>query len=548
MKKIFLLLLLLNATRALPQAGQWTAQPPDKLYGQLFKDVQMARIFPDGKTFVDCVPKMEPQEIVREYLQKRGDDLDLKAFVSEHFELPRTPQINYITKETDVVMHIRNLWNVLRRDPDKPVEGSSLLPLPYPYIVPGGRFREIYYWDSYFTMLGLKESGRVDMIENMLKNFAYLIQTYGHIPNGNRSYYLSRSQAPFFALMVELLADIRGDSVYVQYLPALKKEYEFWMDGAASLRPGTQYRRVVRLPDSSLLNRYWDDYPEPRQESYREDVETAIRSGRDKKIVYTNLRAGAESGIDFSSRWLADGKSLSTIRVTDMIPVDLNCLLYKLELVIARAELINGNDAGTTRFRALAEKRRKAIDKYCWNRKLKFYCDYNFVAEKPSDVITPAGLYPFCVYQQNLSYMSLLARQAAVQVREKLLQPGGVCTTANTTGQQWDAPNGWAPLEWMTVWGLDRCGQRELAREIAERWLRLNINVFNRTGRMMEKYNVVDLHLDAGGGEYPGQDGFGWTNGVFLALMGKYGMPEVTDEKVSQVNKQSKRLAINNSK
>ena len=122
--------------------------------------------------------------------------------------------------------------------------------------------------------------------------------------------------------------------------------------------------------------------------------------------------------------------------------------------------------------------------------------------------------------------MSLLAKQAAEQVKTKLLQPGGVTATPHNTGEQWDAPNGWAPLVWMSVWGLDRSGQRELARDIAIRWIKLNINVFNRTGKLMEKYNVMDLKLEAGGGEYPSQDGFGWTNGVLLALINKYGRPE----------------------
>jgi alpha,alpha-trehalase len=496
---------------------------PDKIYGQLFVDVQMNKIFPDGKTFVDCVPKRNPKDIMYDYGLMRGPKMDLKKFVEDNFELPRVPQLNYITQEKDVVMHIKNLWGVLRREPDKVVEGSSLLPLPYPYIVPGGRFREIYYWDSYFTMLGLRESGEVEMIENMVKNFAYLIETYGHIPNGNRSYYLSRSQPPFFALMVELLADIKGDSVYAGFLPALEKEYNFWMDGKEKLKPGQAARRVVVLKDGSVLNRYWDDNSTPRQESYREDVEAAEKSGRVKPELYRHLRAGAESGIDFSSRWFRDQKNITTIQTTDYIPVDLNCLLYKLELVIARAKLVGRDEIMANEYRKKADKRRAAIDKYCWNKTIRYYTDYNFKTAKQSSMVTCAGMYPFCVFQGKPDYLSLLARQAAEQVKSKLLQAGGVTTTANSTGQQWDAPNGWAPLQWMTIWGLDRCGQRELARDIGQRWIKLNTDVFLRTGKLMEKYNVVDTHLEAGGGEYPGQDGFGWTNGVLLALIKKYG-------------------------
>lgn len=500
-------------------------QTPDQVYGVLFTDVQMGKIFPDGKTFVDCVPKRNPKEIVKDYLAVKNDPsikFSLKLFVEKNFELPQAPQLNYVTKEKDVVMHIKNLWGVLKRDADKPVEGSSLLPLPYPYIVPGGRFREIYYWDSYFTMLGLKESGETDMIENMIKNFAYLIETYGHIPNGNRTYYIGRSQPPFFAAMVQLLATIKGDQVYLTYLPALEKEYNFWMDGAGKLKPGRAFRRVVKLKDGTILNRYWDDSNVPRQESYREDVETAARSGRDKIEMYKQLRAGAESGIDFSSRWFADGKNIITIQSTNTIAVDLNALLYNLELTIAKAELIKGDEISSNEFRKKANRRQAAVDKYCWNNQLNFYTDYNFKTKHISNAVTPAGMYPFCFFENKPDYLSLLAKRASSILKTKLLKDGGIVTTENNTGQQWDAPNGWAPLEWMTIWGLERCGQSELARDIAVRWVKLNSEVFKRTGKLMEKYNVVNTNLEAGGGEYGGQDGFGWTNGVLLTLINKY--------------------------
>ena len=254
-------------------------------------------------------------------------------------------------------MHIKNLWNVLRRDADSSVNGSSLLALPNPYIVPGGRFGEIYYWDSYFTMLGLKESGRADMIENMVKNFAYLINTYGHIPNGNRSYYISRSQPPFFSLMVELLASIKGDKVYLDYLPAMEKEYKFWMEGADKLKPGEVHRRVVKLKDGTILNRYWDDAATPRPEGFKEDVAVAEKSGRDKEEMYRNLRAGAESGIDFSTRWFDDKKNITTIKVIDFIPVDLNALMVHLEQMIAKGRKMKTDVNGANQMKKKAMKR-----------------------------------------------------------------------------------------------------------------------------------------------------------------------------------------------
>ena len=526
--KRFVCLALLSLYVGLSFGQTLNTTPPDKIYGKLFVDVQMNRVFADGKTFVDCIPKRKPADIVADYESAKGTaGFDLKKFVADNFDLPANPVDNYKTNTSeDVVTHIKNLWAALKRNPDKLIEGSSLLPLPYPYIVPGGRFREVYYWDSYFTMLGLKESGEIGMIDDMIKNFAYLIENYGHIPNGNRTYYLGRSQPPFFSVMVELLADVKGDSVYQEFLPAMEKEYQFWMDGADKLKPGQAYRRVVRLKGGDILNRYWDDATVPRQESWREDVLTAEKSGRNKVEVYQDLRAAAESGIDFSSRWFGDGRDLVTIRTTDIVPVDLNALLYHLEVAISKAKLMNKDDSAAAEYRRKARKRGELIDRYCWNEKLTFYTDYDFRAQRQSRHINPAGMYPFCFVNEHPDYMSFLGQKVAAVIKEKLLKPGGIATTEFTTGEQWDAPNGWAPLEWMTIWGLDRCGQKDLAAEIAARWVRLNEKVYKETGKLMEKYNVADINKDAGGGEYAGQDGFGWTNGVLLRLIRQYNLPK----------------------
>jgi alpha,alpha-trehalase len=213
--------------------AQGSCQPPDKVYGKLFKDVQLLSVFTDSKTFVDCTPIRNPNEIVKDYMMLSKDSISKQAlmlFVKQNFIVPVDVHSNYQTRKSEIVeSHIKELWNVLKRNPDKYVTGSSLLPLPYSYVVPGGRFREVYYWDSYFTMLGLRESNEWDLIEDMIKNFSYLIRTYKHIPNGNRTYYLSRSQPPYFCLMLELLAQKKGNRVYAEYLSSLQKEYDYWM-------------------------------------------------------------------------------------------------------------------------------------------------------------------------------------------------------------------------------------------------------------------------------------------------------------------------------
>ena len=513
MKKIssfFISLLLLLYTYAQKVAT------PDQIYGDLFVAVQMNHIFPDNKTFVDCVPKRNPALIVSEYKKIKNNPaikFSLKEFVEENFTLPQAPQLNYVTKEKDVIAHINNLWNVLKRQNDAAIKGSSLLPLPYPYIVPGGRFREIYYWDSYFTMLGLKESGETETIENMIMNFAYLINHYNHIPNGNRSYYLSRSQPPFFSLMVELLATIKGDKIYEDYGAALQKEYDYWMDKKENTK------HVVRMPDGSLLNRYYDQLNMPRQESYSEDVATEKLAGNKNPSIYRDLRSAAESGWDFSSRWFKNGDSLTTIQTTNLIPVDLNCLIYHLEVTLAKAYQ-KTNSSKSKAFQKAARRRKAAINKYCWSAKNGWYVDYNLLTKKHSPELTLAGAVPFFTQVANHGVIYV----AAQKMKKHFLQLGGVVTTLKRTGQQWDAPNGWAPLEWMSIAGMENYHQTILAKTIAQRWIQLNINVFNRTGKLMEKYNVMDSNVEAGGGEYPSQDGFGWTNGVLLALIKKYGI------------------------
>lgn len=494
-----------------------TVLPPDKIYGELFRDVQLNRIFPDGKTFVDCVPKRDPEAILKDYRAVKNNPnvrFSLKLFVEENFIIPQPPLSDYESKGKDVVTHINALWTVLKRKSDSAVKGSSLLPLPYPYIVPGGRFREVYYWDSYFTMVGLRESGEVETIENMIQNFAYLINQYGHIPNGNRTYYMSRSQPPYFSLMLELLASIKGKQVYALYQPALQKEYDYWMDRTAPTK------HVVKMPDGSVLNRYYDQSGEPRQESYREDhnLSKDLPSAQ-RQAMNRHLRSAAESGWDFSSRWFRDGRRLSTIQVTNYVPVDLNSLLYHLERTLALASDETGDKVKATFYNQLAAKRKAAIRKYCWSGAKGWYTDYNLVTKQQSPELTLGGMHPFFIGLADTAQM----KKAAVLMRNSFLKAGGAVTTLKNTGEQWDAPNGWAPLEWVTIIGLDNYGQKELAKEVASRWVELNKKVYTATGKLMEKYDVVDINKPAGGGEYPSQDGFGWTNGVLLALIKKYG-------------------------
>lgn len=488
--------------------------------GALFEEVQNQNILGDGKTFPDCIGKRPLDEINDDFQRQRDSTtFNLKKFVEENFFLPKAFSSNYKSDpDKSPQQHIAALWEVLTRQPDE--EGGSLIALPKPYIVPGGRFREIYYWDSYFTMLGLRESGRIDLIQNMVDNFNHLIHTVGYIPNGNRTYFLGRSQPPFFSLMVRLLekeiGETKGADVLITYLPALEKEYLFWMKGSGQLSAGVDARhRVVRMPGGELLNRYWDENNTPRPEAYKEDVELSHLSKYAPQELYRHLRAAAESGWDFSSRWFKEEKVFASIHTTDIIPVDLNCLLYHLEHTLADAYHHSGDDGKATYFITLAEQRKAAILRYCWNAEEKFFFDYDFVNQKQKRQLTLAAAFP--LFFEVASHTQAMAVEA--KLMNSFLKHGGLTTTLDFSGQQWDAPNGWAPLQWIAYKGLLNYGFNESAEKVKARWTNVILKVYKNSGKMTEKYDVWNQHGEASGGEYPNQDGFGWTNGVFLAMM-----------------------------
>ena len=482
--------------------------------GLLFETVQLQNVFSDNKTFPDCTPKYALETIREKFLnEKTLPSFNLKNFVNANFHLPENHSISHKTDENATIeQHIEQLWNVLTRQPKQ--ENSSLIALPYPYVVPGGRFREVYYWDSFFTMLGLQVSGRIDLIQNMVDNFSYLLDKIGHIPNGNRAYYVGRSQPPFYALMVRLLSVEKGEKILLDYLPYLEKEYQFWMTGKEELSDKSKaVRRVISMENGAVLNRYWDENDSPRPESYREDIELSHKSDQKPSNLFRNLRAAAESGWDFSSRWFREENAFESIHTTDIIPVDLNCLLFYLEQTLSDAYSLKKEAKNAVKYKVLAQNRKEAIQEYCWDETQCFYFDYDFVENLPKKPFTLASAFPL--------FFGISTKKQAEKVAnilaKKFLKKGGLLTTLSTTGQQWDAPNGWAPLQWVAFKGLLNYDITKLAQSIKENWGERNVEVYEKTGKMTEKYNV-DALGEASGGEYPNQDGFGWTNGVYLKM------------------------------
>lgn len=477
----------------------------------LFDEVQRSKIFEDQKMMTDAVPLFPVDEINEKYEKARkGKDFDLKDFVLSNFDFlgarVSTQKEDYLPME----QHIEKLWDELTRTAYE--EKGTLLKLPKPYIVPGGRFNEFFYWDSYFIMLGLQVSGRVKMMENIVENCSYLIQTFGFVPNASRTHFLSRSQPPYFSLMLDLLADSTNDEkIYSKYHHTLEKEYAFWMDGEGILDNNSAFKRTVKTKDGEILNRYYDSENIPRPESYLIDIEDGENAPGEE--FYRNIRSACESGWDFSSRWFADGQTIQTIETLNLAELDLNCLLWHLEKTLARSSKLQNLEEENYYFQRAAE-RRLMIDKYFWDKNAKIYKDYHIKKHQKTSSEHIAALYPLFLGLATPEQ----AKAVSETIAEKFLYKGGLVTTTKESGQQWDFPNAWAPYQWLGFVAMKNYGFMQLADEIKNNWCSNVERVYNNTGKLMEKYNALDTETIAGGGEYPNQDGFGWTNGVYLKL------------------------------
>jgi alpha,alpha-trehalase len=573
----------------MPQSDGW------QLFtrGPLFEAVQALQLFRDSKTFPDMLPKgfdlsdeRAVDHVLRQFVDTCRDSLlaavgefsDGLTALSESPELLTIDRLKEVTglgrgvidfrsRLTDLIYerfsgrpeasvvpgppreptcsleaYIDSVWGVLRRDignlsPE--MFTGTLIPLRYPYVAAGGRFDEVYYWDGYFTGEGLVLSGGLDLFHCMVKNYASFIRRFGFIPNGNRQYYRTRSQPPFFYLMIDLLGRMKGYEFLksaridvggepVAYFDVVEEEYLFWMDRTRDIRG-----RMVTLPDGSVLNRYWDHFwddklnppVQPRPEAYHEDIGHYADTveGTDAATFFRHIRAAAESGWDFSSRWFRpdpvgwDGgirRGLPTIRTTDVVPVDLNALLYGLERKLFEW-------TGDPAYEAVAERRKKALLKHFWNDELGWFFDYCIADghRGQTDVWSLAGAFPLFTRMLDPVADKEKVERLVQTIRGRFLRAGGVVTSLMNTGEQWDYPNGWAPLQWVVIRGLLNYGHTELALEIAKRFVGCVGRTYEKEGRVMEKYNVCEPEAAAGGGEYAVQHGFGWTNGVVKALI-----------------------------
>uniref|UniRef100_A0A3B3SUQ1 Trehalase n=3 Tax=Paramormyrops kingsleyae TaxID=1676925 RepID=A0A3B3SUQ1_9TELE len=517
--------------------------------GEILKQVQMTRLFDDDKHFVDMKLQKDPGEVLDAFRNltsvSPGGSVHpavLRDFIMEYFEPPGqefepwTPTDwhdgpQFLSKIADAELRswagkLHQLWKSLGRKirldvRDRP-ELYSLIYTPHPFIVPGGRFREIYYWDSYWVINGLLLSEMQDTAKGMIQNFLYLVDRYGFVPNGSRRYYERRSQPPFLALMVESYYQATGDEELLRNaLPVLEREYEFWMSNR-SLDVATEGHL-------NILNRYAVPVGQPRPESYSDDADLAKGLSADaQQQLYMELNSGAESGWDFSSRWYLAGPgqaSLRDIGTSRIIPVDLNSVLCRVEGLLANFHRAVGDGASAGKYDKARERRLGAMETLLWDPQRGCWFDYELPSGTRRPAFYPSGLAPLWARCYSRPDMA----EAALRYLEEsgaLLFPNGVPTSLVDSGQQWDLPNAWPPLQHMLIEGLSNMNiskAQDLAFDLAQRWIKTNWVVYKKYDAMFEKYNIDGDGQPGGGGEYEVQLGFGWTNGVALQLLDRYG-------------------------
>jgi alpha,alpha-trehalase len=515
----------------------------DASVGSLLSVVQSSHLFPDCKHFVDMPLKNDAATTLaawRQLVAQTGGVIVtdvLLAFINEHFDQPggeledHQPEDFNIEQSFDFIadptyrefakeLHLK--WPTLSRRVSEKVksnpENYSLIDLPNAFIVPGGRFRELYYWDSFWTIKGLITSNMFGTARGMIENMASLVDRYGFIPNGNRVYYLNRSQPPLLTFCVDAYFAATKDLEFVaKIMPFLEKEMEFFMKNKLIQQDGWK----------SYLFQFKCVATGPRPESYREDVESAehIECLLEKQRLWGDIAAAAESGRDFSIRWFGNegpaANKMGSMRTSAIVPVELNSIICGNLKIFSQFYTLMGQPAKAQIAYAQFILMREAIHQVFWNETHGCWFDFDLAKNKQIELFFDTNLFPMFT---GCSHESLDGTKIVqyLTVNGILNYSGGIPTSLIASAQQWDFPSGWAPMNHMIISGLATIGQTELAKTLAAKWVNRNYLVWkNSGGKMYEKYNVESecykskIEL----GEYELQEGFGWTNSVILDLL-----------------------------
>nr|AFS17322.1 trehalase [Belgica antarctica] len=521
-------------------------------HGRLLETVQMARIFNDSKTFVDMKMKQNPDATLKlfdDFMEKYEQGStppkeDVLKWVEDNFEARGTEFEQWIpddfTKSPAILNKIKDkdfrnfaeelngIWLELGRKMKKDVADNpelySIIHVENPVIVPGGRFLEFYYWDSYWIIRGLLLSEMTNTAQGMLKNFFSIVDRFGFIPNGGRIYYSMRSQPPLLTPMVKTFVDTTGNKQFaISSVDILAREFDYWMTNHTVMVKG--HRMAI----------YGDQSSGPRPESYREDIETGkdFKTEQERENHSSELKAAAESGMDFSSRWFINENGtnegdLTNLKTRSIVPVELNAILYWNAKIISEFYGYKGDTLKQVLYLKYSEEFLKGVEAVLWNEEAGIWLDYDMINNKSRNYFVATNLSPLWMRCYLPARRQLIANHVIKYIEEQKLDdyPGGVPTTMLQSGEQWDWPNVWAPFQHLLIVGLDNLDDdrtKAVAQEWAQRWVQGNHIAFIETGAMFEKYLATELGGHGGGGEYEVQKGFGWSNGVILDLLDRYG-------------------------
>lgn len=408
------------------------------------------------------------------------------------------------------------------------IEEHGLLYLPWDYVVPGGRFNEMYGWDSYFIILGLLQDGERDLARSIVDLFAYEIEHYGTVLNGNRTYMLNRSHPPLLTRMILQVFQQTHDEQWVRSLLPIVENYYFYWTVPPHLNQTTglsHYNALGHGPAPEVLDSEKDEDGRTHYDRVREyyqnfevkdyDVSLYYDAEADQltDLFYQGDRSMRESGFDITNRF-----GPFSVDIIHYAPVCLNVLLYQMEQDIAQMHRIVKHKDQVEHWRHQAQVRHERIDQFLWDEDAGLYFDYNF------------GSGDRRPYEFATTFMPLWAGIASDTQAQRLVEnlsrfetEGGLLTSTNVSGNQWDAPFGWAPLHWFAVKGLQHYGYRDEALRLANKFITLVTQEFERTGTIFEKYDLERCSAKVSDeiffGYSSNEIGFGWTNGIFLDLL-----------------------------
>lgn len=408
------------------------------------------------------------------------------------------------------------------------IEEHGLLYLPHSYVVPGGRFNEMYGWDSYFIILGLLRDGEIELAKNMVDLLAYEIDHYGMILNANRTYFLTRSQPPIFTPAILDVYKHTQDKEWLRsLLPTIESYYFYWnvpphlnqttgLSHYAALGHGASPEVVVSEIDEEGRTHY-DRVKEYYRKFQFDDYDVNLYYDRETdeltELFYQGDRTMRESGFDITNRF-----GPFSIDIIHYAPVCLNVLLYQMELDTAKINEILGYAEIGKQWRDRATIRQERINQFLWDESAGLYFDYNFRTGKRRQYEYATTFYPL--------WTGIASEKQAERVWQNLAQfeaAGGILTSTHVSGNQWDAPFGWAPLNLIAVQGLLRYGYEEDAKRIAAKFLTMAVQEFNKSGTLVEKYDVCACSANVSDeiffGYSSNEIGFGWTNGTILELL-----------------------------